>query len=69
MNILFTQKVIDNIFGSTFIQGTYRGNPASFFYNPGTGNVIITNPMGSLIAGFKISPNQLNYLFTTGNVY
>ena len=50
------------------IQGTYRGQPATFYYNTNTGNVVFAKPDGSFWGGWKLSPPQIKYLTTYGNL-
>ena len=50
------------------IDGTYRGNPVTFFLNPNTGLNVITDTNGNFISGWKLSPDQFNYVLTTGKL-
>jgi Colicin D len=48
------------------IQGTYRGQPVILNYNPDSGLCVIQNPDGSLISGWKLSPEQLRSVVNSG---
>jgi hypothetical protein len=67
---IFKQKLTDHI-NKPYIQvinGTYRGQPAIFYYEPGTNLTVFTYPNGQLWGAWKFSGDQANYLKTTGNV-
>jgi colicin D len=50
------------------IRGTYRGEKADIFYNPNTNNALVIRPNGDYWTGWKLSPQQVNALNTTGNL-
>ncbi len=50
------------------IQGTYRGNPVTHYVDPSTGLNAIAGPAGNFISGWKLSPQQLNHVLTTGTL-
>ncbi len=50
------------------IQGTYRGNPATFYLNPKTGLNVIVDPKGNFVSGWKLSPQQMNSVLTSGKL-
>jgi len=50
------------------IQGTYRNQPATHFYNPETRLNVIINEAGEFLSGWKLSPAQSHHVSTTGNL-
>jgi hypothetical protein len=53
---------------TTKITGEYHGQPAEMYYNSQTKNVVITDRSGNLITGFRLSPDQVGHLTTTGRL-
>lgn len=51
-----------NASGTKEIQGTYRGNPATFHTDANSCLTVIQNPNGSFLSGWKLSPQQLNHV-------
>jgi len=49
------------------IDGQYRGQPAKIYVTK-TQNAIVTDASGNVIAGFRLSSQQLNYVMTTGRL-
>lgn len=50
------------------ISGTYRGVPVQHYFDPSTGLNVITDASGEFISGWKLSPDQIKHLTTTGNL-
>lgn len=50
------------------VQGQYRGQDANLYYNSRTGNVVVTDKSNNLMAGFKASAKQAEYINTTGRL-
>ena len=50
------------------INGEYRGNPAILNYDPKTGLCVIQAPDGSLVSGFRLSPEQLQHVINDGKL-
>jgi Colicin D len=50
------------------VQGQYRGEDANIYVNSRTNNAVVTDRAGNVIAGFKLSPQQMNYVNTTGKL-
>ena len=50
------------------IKGTYRGDPAIFYYEPSTNMTVFTYPNGQFWGAWKFTVDQAEYLKTTGNV-
>ena len=48
--------------GTKEIQGTYRGGSVTFQTDPNTGLTVIQNPNGSFLSGWKLNPQQLQYV-------
>jgi hypothetical protein len=54
--------------GTRAIQGTYRGNPAMHHVDPSTGLNVIRDSSGNFLSGWKLSPQQLQHVLTTGKL-
>ena len=54
--------------GTRAIQGTYRGNPVTHHLDPGTGLNVIRDSSGNFLSGWKLSPQQLQHVLTTGKL-
>jgi len=50
------------------IQGTYRGNPVTHLLNTSTGLNVIRDSSGNFLSGWKLSPQQLQHVVTTGKL-
>jgi hypothetical protein len=50
------------------LRGTYRGNSARFYYNIQSQNVVVTNPGGSFVSGWRLSPGQQDNLLMRGQL-
>jgi hypothetical protein len=50
------------------IQGTYRGQPATHFYNPNTGLNVIRTQGGEFWSGWRLSPQQVQHLLRNGSL-
>ena len=66
----FQKAVEDHMNNSStvVIQGTYRNQPATHFYNPETRLNVIINEAGEFLSGWKLSPAQSHHVSTTGNL-
>jgi len=54
--------------GTRVIQGTYRGNPVTHHIDPATGLNVIRDSSGNFLSGWKLSPQQLQHVLTTGKL-
>ena len=54
--------------GTRAIQGTYRGNPVTHHVDPSTGLNVIRDSSGNFLSGWKLSPQQLEHVLTTGKL-
>lgn len=52
--------------GTQVIQGTYRGQQATHFYNPTTGLNVIRDARGAFQAGWRLSRAQVEHLLRNG---
>lgn len=50
------------------VKGSYRGQDADIYVNSATQNTVVTDKSGNVIAGFKLSPAQMNHVNTTGRL-
>jgi len=50
------------------MQGTYKGQPVTHYYNPVTGNNVFVRPDGSFWGGWKLSPEQITHITTHGGL-
>jgi hypothetical protein len=50
------------------ISGTYRGAPATHFFNPATGVNVIATPGGQYVSGWQLGAGQLENLLRSGAV-
>lgn len=50
------------------ITGTYRGNPVQHHFDPTTGLNVIVDTSGEFVSGWRLSPDQIKYVTTTGNL-
>jgi Colicin D len=48
------------------IQGTYRGDPVTHYFNPNTDLNVIVDPAGNFVSAWKLGPAQVQNLLTTG---
>ena len=70
-NLEIFKQTLQNHINSSNIQvinGTYRGQPAVFYYDPNTNLTVFTYPNGQLWGAWVFGGDQVNYLKTTGNV-
>jgi RHS repeat-associated protein len=61
------QSHIDNE-DTEVIQGTYRGNPVTHFYNPNTGLNVIRTENNNFLSGWRLSVQQRHHISTTGSL-
>lgn len=54
--------------GVQVMQGTYRGNPVTHYVNPQTGLNAMSNSAGEFLSGWKLSPQQLQHVLTSGKL-
>lgn len=52
--------------GTQLINGTYRGNPATFYLNSQTGLNVIQSPSGQFVSGWSLGPGQLRSVLQSG---
>ena len=50
------------------LRGQYRGQDANVYVNSETNNAVITDTGDNVIAGFKLSVQQMDYVNTTGRL-
>ncbi len=50
------------------IQGTYRGEPVTHFFDPQTGLNVVRDAGGNFLSGWKLSPAQIKNVTTTGKL-
>jgi hypothetical protein len=50
------------------INGTYKGKPATHYVDPSTGLNVFRDAAGNFWGGWKLSPAQLKYVLTTGDL-
>ena len=53
---------------TTMVEGKYRGRDANLHLNLETGNVVVTDRDLNIIAAFKASPAQAQYIRSTGRL-
>jgi len=51
---------------TSVINGTYRGNPATFYLDKSTGLNVIKDSSGSFVSGWKLGSGQLKNVLTKG---
>lgn len=69
MSSQFEGILRSHIDGISPIQGTYRGTqPALHYFDPNTSLNVMTDMSGNLLGGWKLSPDQIRYLLSTGAV-
>jgi hypothetical protein len=61
------QSHVDAV-GTRAIQGTYRGKPVTHHLDPSTGLNVIRDTSGNFMSGWKLSPQQLQNVLTTGKL-
>ncbi|THF63407.1 DUF637 domain-containing protein [Pseudothauera rhizosphaerae] len=54
--------------GTRAIKGTYRGNPVTHHVDPSTGLNVIRDSSGNFLSGWRLSPQQLEHVLTTGKL-
>ncbi|MCC6504633.1 MAG: hypothetical protein IT475_04225 [Aquimonas sp.] len=54
--------------GTQIIQGTYRGQQVTHFVDPSTGLNVIRDGSGNFLSGWKLSPQQLEHVLTSGKL-
>jgi len=54
--------------GTQVIQGTYRGQSVTHFVDPSTGLNVIRDTSGNFLSGWKLSPQQLEHVLTSGKL-
>ncbi len=55
--------------GVRTIEGAYRGNPATHYVDPSTGLNVVADPAGNFVTGYRLGPDQLSDLLTTGHLF
>ena len=55
--------------GVRTIQGPYRGNPATHYLDPRTGLNVVADRAGNFVTGYRLGPDQLSDLLTTGHLF
>jgi RHS repeat-associated protein len=53
---------------TALVKGKYRGEDANIYVNSRTNNAVVTDRSNNVIAGFKLSPQQMNYVRTSGTL-
>jgi hypothetical protein len=53
----------------TAIEGTYRGAPATHYFNPATGVNVIADLAGNYVSGWRLGVEQMENLFRSGAVW
>lgn len=66
----FKQAIVDHVNspGTREIVGTYRGNPVTFHVNQNTGLVVLQEPSGSFLSGWKLNNQQLHHVVNDGKL-
>ena len=54
--------------GTRAIEGTFRGNPVTHHLDPSTGLNVIRDSSGNFLSGWRLSPQQLEHVLTTGRL-
>lgn len=54
--------------GTSVIQGTYRAQPVTHFTDPFSGLNVIRDASGNFLSGWKLSPQQLQHVMTSGKL-
>jgi hypothetical protein len=54
--------------GTRAIQGTFRGTPVTHHVDPSTGLNVIRDSSGNFLSGWRLSPQQLENVLTTGRL-
>lgn len=54
--------------GTQIIQGTYRGQNVTHYYNPNTGLNVVRDANGNFLSGWKLSPSQIRHLLESGRL-
>lgn len=54
--------------GTSAIQGMYRGIPVTHHVDPATGLNVIRDSTGNFLSGWKLNPQQLNHVLSTGKL-
>lgn len=65
------EKAVDDFINNPATQsrtGTYNGNPVTLSFNPSTGRVVILEPNGSFVSGWKMTYEQLQHVIRTGKL-
>jgi RHS repeat-associated protein len=53
----------------TAIDGTYRGAPATHYFNPATGVSVIADSAGNYVSGWRLGVEQMENLFRSGAIW
>ncbi|WP_287157605.1 colicin D domain-containing protein [Chloroflexus sp.] len=66
----FQQALEDHVYAPTtqVIRGTYHGQDVIHYYDPATGLNVMTDHNGTFLSGWKLSPEQIQHLTTTGSL-
>lgn len=51
------------------VQGTYRGSSVTHHVDPSTGLNVIRDSSGNFLSGWKLSPQQLQHVLSTGKTW
>jgi RHS repeat-associated protein len=51
------------------IKGSYRGKPATHYLDSSTGLNVVADPAGNFVTGYKLSPQQMRDILTTGHLF
>ncbi len=54
--------------GTQALPGTYRGEKVTHYLDPSTGLNVIQDAAGNFLSGWKLSPQQLHHVTTSGNL-
>ena len=64
----FVSALSNHIANADAMTGTYRGIPATHYFDPNTGPNVMVSPAGDFISGWKPNPTQIESLLRSGNV-
>ena len=58
-----------NSAGVRAIRGTYRGDAVIHYLDPNTGLNVIADPAGNFISGWRLGPEQVTSVLTSGRLF
>ena len=66
----FRRAIVDHVNSpeTREVVGTYRGNPVTFHVNQNTGLVVLQDPGGSFLSGWKLNGQQLHHVVNDGKL-